>query len=291
MSSDESIGKGGSYLPRSFTNVRGLKRKADPTFVQHSSAMDVGYAEFDVELSANADHFHNEFPEELHEPLLHWLGYKTFPLRASLKGVYLLDEKQWARWSVASVGGGPGLYEYSWAHWISCPPSGGGSSDVSGASLNCDAWHSAGSGNPWYEVDSLSVEGSPHGISVTVTDRYARDLAPARDTIWVKVDKRLSNLDRFADAHERDHDSILEDNYPNPFNPSTMIRFSLPEPGRATLSVYDMSGRLVATLADRYFEAGTHNAAFDGSSLASGTYYYTIRTADRVETRLMLLLK
>ena len=290
MTADESISKPGSYLPLSFTSFTDARRRAQPTFIQHSSALDAGNAEWDVELSASSDRFHNEFPNELTELILHWLGYKSFPLRVSLEGDYFLQENERASWSVASVGGGSGFYEYRWAHWISCPSSDGGAGGASGASLTCDAWHDAGAAGASFAVDSLSLEGSQHGISVSATDRYARHLAPAGDTIWVTVYKRRT-LDPITDAQEQDSAPLLEDNYPNPFNPSTVIRFSLPEAAMVTLRVYDMSGRLVATLADRHFEAGTHDAAFDGSSLASGMYYYTIRAADRVETRSMLLVK
>ncbi len=67
-------------------------------------------------------------------------------------------------------------------------------------------------------------------------------------------------------------------NYPNPFNPSTQIRFTLKESGKVSLKVYDVLGKEVANLADGYYEAGKHTAAFDGSSaiggLASGIYFY-----------------
>jgi len=69
----------------------------------------------------------------------------------------------------------------------------------------------------------------------------------------------------------------LSANYPNPFNPTTVINYQLPKDGFVTLKVYDMLGREVATLVDNYQAAGYYEATFDGSKLSSGTYLYRMR--------------
>jgi tetratricopeptide (TPR) repeat protein len=66
---------------------------------------------------------------------------------------------------------------------------------------------------------------------------------------------------------------IIMANYPNPFNPSTTIRYQIPNAGHVTLKVYDMLGREVAILANGIQEAGYHTATFDGSKLSSGIYF------------------
>ena len=84
----------------------------------------------------------------------------------------------------------------------------------------------------------------------------------------------------------------LDQNYPNPFNPSTKINFSLPVRSAVSLQVYDMSGRLVKTLAESSeFSPGSYSIDFDGSALSSGVYYYSLRTESGVLTRKMVLLK
>ena len=83
----------------------------------------------------------------------------------------------------------------------------------------------------------------------------------------------------------------LEQNYPNPFNPVTTIRFTLPGQGRVRLVVYDLSGREVAVVADRVFQAGTHAVDFDGAALPSGMYVYAIETGSSVLSRKMLLIR
>ena len=73
----------------------------------------------------------------------------------------------------------------------------------------------------------------------------------------------------------------LNQNYPNPFNPSTMITYQLPADSRATLKVYDILGREVATLFDGYQTAGVHQAQFNAQNLASGIYFYRLSASSR----------
>ena len=84
---------------------------------------------------------------------------------------------------------------------------------------------------------------------------------------------------------------VLEPNYPNPFNPSTSIRFLLPEAGRATLTVFDALGRPVAVVADGEFEAGAHQVDFRAAGLPSGSYTYMLSAGGRTVARRMMLLK
>jgi hypothetical protein len=88
----------------------------------------------------------------------------------------------------------------------------------------------------------------------------------------------------------------LEPNYPNPFNPKTMIPFSLPQAGWAELSVYDVEGRLVKTLLTGEQAAGDHTVTWDGSDsagrgMASGIYYAQLRTATDSQTKAMVLVR
>jgi len=85
--------------------------------------------------------------------------------------------------------------------------------------------------------------------------------------------------------------TILSPNYPNPFNPSTTISYSLPSSGPVRLAVHDMLGREVAVLVDGMTPAGTHQVRFDASSLTSGLYLYTLETPSDRHTRSMLLIK
>jgi len=83
----------------------------------------------------------------------------------------------------------------------------------------------------------------------------------------------------------------LDQNYPNPFNPSTQIRFTLGEATHATITVYDMMGRQVATLVDQSMAAGSHSVQFNASELSSGMYVYTLRAGSFTQTNKMMLVK
>ena len=88
----------------------------------------------------------------------------------------------------------------------------------------------------------------------------------------------------------------LNQNYPNPFNPSTNIPFKLNQAARVTLQVYDLTGRLVATLMDNaYHNAGAYNVRFQANQLASGTYFYRLTAITKndqfTRTRKMTLIR
>ena len=83
----------------------------------------------------------------------------------------------------------------------------------------------------------------------------------------------------------------LAQNYPNPFNPSTTISFTMNETATASLKVYDLAGREVATLVEGLTAIGEHSVTFDAASLSTGVYFYTLETAAGSETRKMVLVK
>lgn len=83
----------------------------------------------------------------------------------------------------------------------------------------------------------------------------------------------------------------LNQNHPNPFNPTTVVAFGLPEAGKVGLRVYDILGREVAVLADGVMAAGWHQIRFDASGLATGMYLYRIDMNGTVLTKRMVLLK
>jgi hypothetical protein len=83
----------------------------------------------------------------------------------------------------------------------------------------------------------------------------------------------------------------LQQNYPNPFNPATVIRFSVAEKQAASLLIFDITGRLVATLVNESLAPGEHEVIWQAGHLPSGTYFMQIKSGNFVKTRKMVLLK
>ena len=83
----------------------------------------------------------------------------------------------------------------------------------------------------------------------------------------------------------------LAPNYPNPFNPSTTIDFALAQPAEVEITIYDVTGGKVVTLADGTRAAGTHSVVWNAVDRPSGIYFYSLRVGDQTFTRKMVLVK
>jgi len=83
----------------------------------------------------------------------------------------------------------------------------------------------------------------------------------------------------------------LAQNFPNPFNPTANIKFSVPESGNVKLSVYNLVGEEVAVLVNGFSQVGTFEVKFDASNLSTGVYLYKLQSANYIQTKKMMLLK
>jgi hypothetical protein len=86
---------------------------------------------------------------------------------------------------------------------------------------------------------------------------------------------------------------LLSQNYPNPFNPETIINYQLPVAGRVQLKIYDILGKEITTLVDKFLQAGNYNARFStiNFQLSSGIYFYKLKAGSFCQTKKMLFLK
>ena len=113
------------------------------------------------------------------------------------------------------------------------------------------------------------------------------------DTIRLRY-SQASCLDRELNSSERPVTYSLKQNHPNPFNPTTVISFTVPEVSNVTMSIYDMSGKLVAELiSSKLHEPGFYDISFNAAAfgLSSGIYFYRMQAGGYVETKRMAMVK
>lgn len=84
---------------------------------------------------------------------------------------------------------------------------------------------------------------------------------------------------------------VLHQNFPNPFNPATKIRFDVPKAENVSIKIYDMLGKEIETLVNQNLQPGIYETDWDATKVSSGIYYYRIITEKYTETRKMVLIK
>ncbi len=153
-----------------------------------------------------------------------------------------------------------------------------------------------------YELDA------DEGRLLTITFVYMNgttaasisDSTPALrvDSTWLRINETVLNppLSVDNDSYELPETFQLAQNFPNPFNPTTTISFSLARSSAVRLAVYNVLGREVKVLAQGTLEAGRHEVVWDGTdhrgrSVASGVYCYRLETIEYIDAKKMILLK
>jgi len=149
---------------------------------------------------------------------------------------------------------------------------------VNGTGPAAPAW------GPIEDLESISASAYPINGEIRFT-------SPARSVQFILIEngnnplsvKNESGLiDRFA----------LYQNFPNPFNPSTVISFYLPEPGNVTLKIYDIIGSELITLMNSELKSrGKHEISFNAENFSSGIYFYKLVTEKFSDVKSMILLK
>jgi photosystem II stability/assembly factor-like uncharacterized protein len=110
------------------------------------------------------------------------------------------------------------------------------------------------------------------------------------DGVWRRpLSDMITGIEK--DDHDFMKDYSLEQNFPNPFNPSTLIRYKVPKVSNVSLKVFDMLGREVSTLVNEQKLPGKYEVKFDGSKLSSGVYLYKLQAGDFVQTKKLILIK
>ncbi len=159
-------------------------------------------------------------------------------------------------------------------------------------------WISADNGD--YHLDHYSPcidAGIPDttGLNLPEKDYYGNPrLFKSNEHKTATIDMGIHEYQQSTAIHETNRSPktySLENNFPNPFNPTTTIRFTLPVAEKVELSVYNISGEKVAELINDHLSAGIHSIRFDGADLASGVYLYKLHTKNFTEIKKMILIR
>lgn len=133
------------------------------------------------------------------------------------------------------------------------------------------------------EIPDLGV------ILIQVTDQ---NLSPAASGSYAEIDDlSFSILTDVNDESAGVNDFSLEQNFPNPFNPSTRINYQIAKDNFVTLKVYDIIGNEVAALVNNQQPAGKYSVDFNSANLPSGVYLYRLQAGNYIQTRKMTLIK
>lgn len=152
------------------------------------------------------------------------------------------------------------------------------------AATNGPVYVTTDGGNNWQQIESPT--GRPFSAVTAVSPGHAFASNGVADVIEFG--------EELPTAVRREPSSAalqLLPNQPNPFNPTTTIRFVLPAKSKVTLSVHDVTGRVVATLVDEVRDAGAHNFTWNAQGVASGVYFAKLRAGETEVSRKMVLLK
>jgi len=152
--------------------------------------------------------------------------------------------------------------------------------------------------------DGLDPQAEPYVYTVTVTHLYGCETTCQKELMVLAPPGGVSNDDGSEpfsgspytgkagnDSWGLPTEYTLTQNRPNPFNPTTEVGFSLPEPSQVRLDIFNITGQRVTTLVDDFLPAGHFTATWNASGVASGIYLYRLDAGAFVETKRMVLLK
>ncbi|MGE5351160.1 MAG: T9SS type A sorting domain-containing protein [Acidobacteriota bacterium] len=147
--------------------------------------------------------------------------------------------------------------------------------------------------------DGVILSTSKHrkGVIYTVTVSNIKDLSGNVISSFDNKAQYQLGISKEAEDSEAEGADMnpesyqLSQNFPNPFNPSTVIKYSVPENSFVTLKVYDILGKEVATLVSEQKSQGSYEVQFDASKLSSGTYIYQMKTNNFIDNKKMIIEK
>lgn len=150
---------------------------------------------------------------------------------------------------------------------------------INGYGPNTNQW------GPYDELFDIPADSYPIENEIKFT-------SPARSVQMIMIEGGNNYVSVDGKANSKmPHSFNLYQNYPNPFNPFTLIGYQLPVNVFVTVKVFDVLGREIETLVNKYQNAGNYSVQFNASNLPSGVYFYRLETGTFHETKKLLLLK
>ncbi len=146
-------------------------------------------------------------------------------------------------------------------------------------------------------IDQKNGYGGIEKWNVNENSRYIRLIGTKRATEWGYsiYEFEVYNIDSLSSAADETklfpNKFELEQNFPNPFNPTTKIIWQSPESCWQSLKIYNILGSEVATLVNEFKPAGRYEVEFNGTGLSSGVYFYTLKSDNFTQTKKLVLLK
>jgi len=158
-----------------------------------------------------------------------------------------------------------------------------------------EAWFDEAGIYPFDEIattssGSYTIDNLPEGVEYIAVWAHEQGLPEKYGSSAVIA--KVTSVTGIEDELYSPYEFALNQNYPNPFNPITQINYTLPKSELVTLTVYNVLGQRVVTLADNIMKkAGLHTITFNASKLASGLYFYKIEAGNNILTKKMMLVK
>jgi len=178
---------------------------------------------------------------------------------------------------------GRGLYKYTDLGWFGRDihiPMGGG---IGRRDATWEEWQHLANISLTYDI--------PIGIRTTYNDFITDTLNPLIVPLLRETIRQKRNLTFIKSTENLLPIFTLHQNYPNPFNPSTKIRFSIAHRAQVMLKIFDLLGRELETPVNEELNPGEYSMVFDGTSIASGVYFYQLRAGTFIQTNKMLIIK